>query len=161
MSTVGREHEPAEVLVGRWRTQGWTRESGTVPPPGSRRRTSASGWPAGTPSCIPWTPGFADTVQGAEIIGDDPARSSYVAQYFGSDGPAAYEASLAGEGEDLVWAMADDSTRFAGRFSADAAPLAGPLWDGKRLGRSSRPAVGRSVRAHNVRHVAGHRERSS
>jgi hypothetical protein len=31
MSTVGREHEPPEVLVGRWRTQGRTRESGDRP----------------------------------------------------------------------------------------------------------------------------------
>jgi hypothetical protein len=43
MSTVGREHEPPEVLVGRWRTQGWTRESGTVMREYPRRLAMAMG----------------------------------------------------------------------------------------------------------------------
>jgi hypothetical protein len=45
-------------------------------------------------------------VEGAEIIGWDPARDAYVTQYFGSDGPSAYEANLA----DVEWrARLDDA----------------------------------------------------
>jgi hypothetical protein len=41
-------------------------------------------------------------VEGAEIIGWDPARDAYITQYFGSDGPNAYEASLAEENGALA-----------------------------------------------------------
>jgi hypothetical protein len=37
-------------------------------------------------------------VEGAEIIGWDPSRASYITQYFGSDGATAYEATLGEEG---------------------------------------------------------------
>jgi hypothetical protein len=38
-----------------------------------------------------------ERVEGAEIIGWDPARDAYVTRYFGSDGPNAYEATLVEE----------------------------------------------------------------
>jgi hypothetical protein len=37
-------------------------------------------------------------VEGAEIIGLDTSRASYITQYFGSDGATAYEATLGEEG---------------------------------------------------------------
>jgi hypothetical protein len=64
-------------------------------------------------------------VEGAEIIGWDAARASDVTQYFGSDGPTAYEATLEKEGETLVWSMHSDTTRFAGEFGADGNTITG------------------------------------
>jgi hypothetical protein len=64
-------------------------------------------------------------VEGAEIIGYDPARRSYVTQYFGTDGPTAYEATLEEEGETLVWAMRSETTKFAGHFSVDGNVITG------------------------------------
>jgi hypothetical protein len=55
-------------------------------------------------------------VEGAEIIGWDPARSVYVAQYFGNDGPNPYEASFVEAGTELVWSMRSDTDRFTGAF---------------------------------------------
>jgi hypothetical protein len=47
------------------------------------------------PSCTPSAPRVGkEHVEGAEIIGWDPARDAYITQYFGRDGPNAYEASL-------------------------------------------------------------------
>lgn len=46
-----------------------------------------------------------EKVEGAEIIGYDAERASYVTQYFGSDGPTAYEAALNEQEGDLVWSM--------------------------------------------------------
>ncbi len=63
-------------------------------------------------------------IEGAEIIGYDPARRSYVTQYFGSDGPSAYEASLSEEGS-LVWRMRSEANRFTGTFSDDGNVIAG------------------------------------
>ena len=55
-------------------------------------------------------------VEGAEIIGWDPARGVYVTQYFGSDGPNAYEASLTEENGALVWRMGLLAPVIAGAF---------------------------------------------
>jgi hypothetical protein len=38
-------------------------------------------------------------------------------QYFGSDGPNAYEAGLVVEGEALVWTMLSARDRFTGTFN--------------------------------------------
>jgi hypothetical protein len=55
------------------------------------------------PSCTPSAPRVGkEHVEGAEIIGWDPARDAYITQYFGSDGPNAYEASLAEENGALA-----------------------------------------------------------
>jgi hypothetical protein len=64
-------------------------------------------------------------VEGAEIIGWDPARDAYVTQYFGSDGPNAYEASLAEVDDALVWRMRSVTDRFAGAFSDDGNTITG------------------------------------
>jgi hypothetical protein len=74
-------------------------------------------------------------VEGAEFIGYDPARASYVTQYFGSDGLAGYEATLEEESDGLVWTMRGEATKFAGRFSAGGNTITGHwelLDDGSR-----------------------------
>jgi Protein of unknown function (DUF1579) len=122
----GADHKRLEVLVGRWKTQGRTRETEDAP--------------AVTIDAVDtyeWAPGgFAllhgvdanmgdEKVEGAEIIGYDPERGAYVTQYFGSDGPESYEAELAEEDGDLIWRMRTDTSRFAGTFSEDAAVITG------------------------------------
>jgi hypothetical protein len=64
-------------------------------------------------------------IDGAEIIGWDPDRSAYTTLYFGSDGPNAYEASLAEEEGSLVWTMRSRSDRFRGVFGEDDAVIEG------------------------------------
>jgi hypothetical protein len=117
--------ERLEALVGRWKTEG--------------RTTDASGDPGDQIDAIDTyerLPGGAllhlvdaqvgdQKVEGAEIVGHDPDRNTYATQYFGSDGPTAYEASLTQEGEGLIWRMHSKTTRFTGRFSEDGSVIAG------------------------------------
>jgi hypothetical protein len=58
-------------------------------------------------------------VEGAEIIGYDPDRAACVTECFGSDGPAAYEASLGELDGALTWTMRSKADRFTGTFSDD------------------------------------------
>jgi hypothetical protein len=67
-------------------------------------------------------------VEGAEIIGYDPARAGYVTQYFGSDGANAYEASLVEDDGALVWTMRSEKDRFTGTFNDDGNMITGH-WD--------------------------------
>jgi hypothetical protein len=125
-SEPSNEHERLEALVGRWRTEGWTRETAESP----AARVEAV-------DTYEWLPGrFAllhsvdarvgeEQVEGAEIIGWDPARSAYITQYFGSDGSSAYEASLTEEQGALVWSMRSRVDRFTGRFSDDGSTITG------------------------------------
>jgi hypothetical protein len=64
-------------------------------------------------------------VEGAGIIGWDPARNAYITQYFGSDGPNAYEASLAEEDGALAWNMRSRTDRFRGGFGDDGNTITG------------------------------------
>jgi Protein of unknown function (DUF1579) len=122
----GSEHERLEALVGRWKTEGWT--------------TGGSGTPAARIDAVDdyeWLPGgFAllhrvdarvgdQTVEGAEIIGYDPGRRTFVTQYFGSDGPSAYEASLTEEDGALVWRMQSKTDRFTGTFGEGGDTITG------------------------------------
>jgi Protein of unknown function (DUF1579) len=125
-SDPGSEHERLEVLVGSWKTEGWTRETPEAP----AVRIDAV-------DTYEWLDGgFAllhrvdarvgdERVRGAEIIGWDPDRQAYVTQYFGSDGPASYEASLSEEDGALVWRMRSEQDRFTGRFSDDGDTITG------------------------------------
>jgi hypothetical protein len=120
--------ERLDALVGRWKTKG--------------RITDASGVPADRIDAVDTyerLPGGAllhlvdaqvgdQKVEGAEIIGYDPARGSYVTQYFGSDGPNAYEASLGEEDGALVWTMLSKNDRFTGTFNHDRHIITGH-WD--------------------------------
>jgi hypothetical protein len=122
----GPEHRRLAALLGRWKTEGWTEESADAP------AVEVDAW-----DTYEWLPGrFAllhsvdarvgdDEIEGAEIIGWDPARSAYLTQYFGSDGPSAYEASLVEEGGSLVWSMRSAADRFRGTFSDDGNTIAG------------------------------------
>jgi hypothetical protein len=122
----GMEHERLEALIGRWRTEGWTSETAEAP----AARIEAV-------DTYEWLPGrYAllhtvdarvgeERVEGAEIIGWDPARSAYITQYFGSDGPNAYEASLTEEQRALVWSMRSRADRSTGRFSDDGNVITG------------------------------------
>jgi hypothetical protein len=95
----GPEQRRLESLVGRWKTEGWTRET----PEAEAQRIGAF-------DTYEWLHGgFAllhlvdarvgdEKVDGAEIIGFDPERGLYATQYFGSDGPTAYEAELEDQG---------------------------------------------------------------
>ena len=125
----GPAHRHLAVLVGRWRTQGRTRATAGSPAA-----------PIEAVDTYEWLPGhFAllhtvdarvgeEHVDGAEIIGWDPARDAYVTQYFGSDGPNAYEASLAEEDGALVWSMRSPADRFTGSFGDDGNTITGH-WD--------------------------------
>jgi len=67
-------------------------------------------------------------VEGAEIIGYDPARGIYLTQHFGSDGPSTYEASLFEDDGALVWTMRSDKDRFKGTFNDERNVITGH-WD--------------------------------
>jgi Protein of unknown function (DUF1579) len=133
------ERKRLEALVGRWQTEGWTRETADAP----AARIEAV-------DTYEWLPGqFAllhtvdarvgkEQVEGAEIIGWDPARSAYISQYFGSDGPNAYEASLTEEEGSLVWSMRSREDRFTGRFSDDGNVITG-RWEQLDDDQSWRP----------------------
>ena len=119
-------HRRLAALVGRWQTQGQTRETAEAP----AARIEAV-------DTYEWLPGrFAllhtvdahvgkEHVEGAEIIGWDSARDAYITQYFGNDGPNAYEASLDEEDGALVWSMRSPTDRFTGSFSDDGNTITG------------------------------------
>lgn len=122
----GSPHLRLESLVGRWRTKGWTRETSEGP----AARIEAT-------DTYEWLPGGfgllhtvdarvgEEHVEGAEIIGWDPERDAYATQYFGSDGPSAYEARLTEEDGALVWSMRSSQDRFTGTFSKDGNTITG------------------------------------
>jgi hypothetical protein len=79
-----------------------------------------------------------ERVEGAEIIGYDPALASFRTQYFGSDGPSAYEASLEEEDGALVWRMQGENDRFAGTFADHGDTLEGH-WEARSEDATWRP----------------------
>jgi hypothetical protein len=122
----GPEHERLVALIGRWRTQGRTRE--TAEAPAARiEAVDTYEWLPGRYALLHLVDAHVgeEHVQGAEIIGWDPARGAYVTQYFGSDGPSAYEATLAERDGALVWSMRSAADRFTGTFSDDGDTLTG------------------------------------
>ena len=64
-------------------------------------------------------------VEGAEIIGFDPALGHFRTQYFGNDGPSAYEAEFSEENGVRVWSMRGEKERFRGTFNADGDVITG------------------------------------
>jgi Protein of unknown function (DUF1579) len=117
--------ERLDVLIGKWRTEG--------------RTTCASGGRADRIDAVDTyerLPGGAllhlvdakvgdQRVEGAEIIGYDPTREAYLTQYFGSDGPNAYEASLVEDEGALVWTMRSGTDRFTGTFNQERNVITG------------------------------------
>jgi hypothetical protein len=120
------EHERLDALIGRWKTEGWTRETPEAPPAKIDAVDTYEWLPGGFGLLHTVDAKVGDEkVEGAEVIGYDPDRGAYVTQYFGSDGPTAYEASLTQESEGLTWRMRSKTTRFAGVFSDDASVITG------------------------------------
>ena len=127
MTQLSREqNERLGALVGRWHTQGWTREEAGTP----SERIDAT-------DTYEWLPGRAallhlvdatvgeTKVEGAEIIGFDPDRGHYGTLYYGTDGPTAYEADLTDTDGVLVWEMRSAGSRFRGSFDADGELITG------------------------------------
>ena len=126
---AGPEHERLAVLVGRWKTHGWTREAPGEP----AARIDAT-------DTYEWLPGrFAllhrvdarvggQKVEGAEILGYDPESRAYVTQYFGSDDPNAYEARFVEDNRALMWTMQSERDRFTGTFNDERDVITGH-WD--------------------------------
>jgi hypothetical protein len=123
---MAHEHERLGVLVGRWKTEGWTREAPGAPA-SKIDAVDTYEWLHGRFGLLHLVDARVgdEKVDGAEIIGYDPARESYITQYFGSDGPAAYEATLGEEEGALVWRMRTETQRFAGGFSDDGDTITG------------------------------------
>ena len=136
---AGAEHKRLDALIGRWKTDGSTREM-----PG------APGVKIDAVDTYEWLPGgFAllhavdakmgdERVEGAEIIGYDPDRGTYVTLYFGNDGATAYEADLTEESDGLTWRMRSKTTRFTGVFNEDGTVITGH-WELLQDGRDWRP----------------------
>jgi uncharacterized protein DUF1579 len=116
------EQTRLSVLVGRWRTQGWTKDT-----------TESAAARIDAEDTYEWLPGgFAllhrvdarvgeERVEGAEIIGCNPVRGEYITQYFGSDGQNAYHAAFIEEKGALVWSMRSRTDRR--RWEHDQQPL--------------------------------------
>jgi hypothetical protein len=123
---AGSEHQRLAVLVGRWKTQGTTRPSPDAPAV-TIDATDTYEWLPGRRGLLHIVDAWMgeEHVEGAEILGWDPDRKSYVTLYFGTDGPGSYQASLEEDGDTNVWRMRSESERFTGRFSPDGATIDG------------------------------------
>jgi Protein of unknown function (DUF1579) len=122
----GAEHERLEALIGNWKTDGWTKETPEAPAAKIDAVDTYQWLPGGFGLVHSVDAKVGDEkVEGAEIIGYDPDRGAYVTQYFGSDGPAAYEANLARENEALIWRMRSKENRFTGTFNDDGTVITG------------------------------------
>jgi hypothetical protein len=120
--------ERLDVLIGRWKTEGWTTDASGIQVDRIEALDTYERLPGGALLHLVDARVGDVTVEGAEIIGYDPARGSYVTQYFGTDGPASYEASLREDEETLVWTMLSAADRFTGTFNDDLTVITGH-WD--------------------------------
>ena len=131
-------HGRLEALIGRWRTEGWTREAAGSPAARIDAVDTYERLPGGALLHRVDARVGEEKVDGAEIIGYHPERKMYVTQYFGSDGPNAYEASLSEEDGTLVWRMGSKADRFTGTFSDDRSVITGQ-WESLGEDSSWRP----------------------
>jgi hypothetical protein len=115
-------------LIGRWKTAGRTTGASTVPADQIDAIATYQRLPGAALLHLVDAQVGVQKVEGAEIIGFDPARGSYVTQYFGSDGPNAYEANLVEDDGALVWTMRSKKDRFTGTFNDERNVIAGH-WD--------------------------------
>jgi hypothetical protein len=109
--------ERLEVLIGTWKTEGRTTEASGAPPDRIEAVDTYERLPGGALLHLVDAQVGDHRVEGAEIIGYDPAKGSYVTQYFGNDGPNAYEASLSEDDGVLAWTMRSKDDRFTGTFN--------------------------------------------
>jgi Protein of unknown function (DUF1579) len=114
-----------EVLIGRWKTEGQTIDASGAPPDKIVAIDTYERLPGGALLHLVDARVGDQKVEGAELIGHDADRDTYVTQSFGTDGLTAYEASLTEEGEGLTWRMRSKATRFTGRFSEDGNVITG------------------------------------
>jgi hypothetical protein len=120
--------ERLDALIGRWKTEGWTTEAPGVRADRIDAVDTYERLPGGAVLHLVNAQVGEQKVEGAEIIGYDPARERYVTQYFGSDGANAYEASLVEDDGGLVWTMRSEKDRFTGTFN-DQRNLITGHWD--------------------------------
>ena len=121
----GSALERLDALIGKWKTRGTTTDASAVPADRIDAIDTYERLPGGALLHLVDARVGLQKVDGAEIIGYDPDRRTYVTQYFGSDGPTAYEASLTEESEGLMWRMRSKTTRFIGIFSEDGNVITG------------------------------------
>jgi hypothetical protein len=119
------ELERLDALIGRWKTEGQTTG---VPADRIDAIDTYERLPGGALLHLVDARVGDQTVEGAEIIGYDAASGSYLTQYFGSDGPSAYEASLVEDDGVLVWTMRSTKDRFNGTFNHERIVITGH-WD--------------------------------
>ena len=112
--------ERLDVLIGRWRREGSTTGASAAPADRIDAVDTYERLPGGALLHLVDAKVGAQKVEGAEIIGYDPARAVYLTQYFGSDGPNAYEASLVEDEGALVWTMRGASDHSRARSTANA-----------------------------------------
>ena len=117
-------HRRLAALVGQWRTEGRTVD---MPEPLLIDAVDTYEWlPGGSASCTSSTPGLARSRSRApRSSGGIRRAASTVTQYFGTDGPNAYDASLAEEDGRLVRRMSSPRDRFTGSFSEDGNTITG------------------------------------
>jgi hypothetical protein len=120
--------ERLDALIGRWRTEGWTTEAAGIPADRIDAVDTYKRLPGGALLHLVDAQVGDQKVEGAEIIGYDPARRGYVTQYFGSEGANAYEASLVEDDGPLVWTMRSEKDRFRGTFNDERNMITGH-WD--------------------------------
>jgi hypothetical protein len=118
---VNEPLERLDVLIGRWHTAGRTTDGADE----IEAVDTYERLPGGALLHLVDAEVGDQKVEGAEIIGYDPARESYVTRYFGSDGANEYEASLGEDGDVLVWAMRSERDRFTGTFDDDRGLITG------------------------------------
>jgi hypothetical protein len=121
----GAALERLDALIGRWKTAGRTTGASTVPAHQIDAIDTYQRLPGGALLHLVDAQVGDQKVKGAEIIGFDPARGSYATQYFGSDGPNAYEASLVENDGALVWTMRSKKDRFTGTFNDERNVITG------------------------------------
>jgi catechol 2,3-dioxygenase-like lactoylglutathione lyase family enzyme len=120
MEASVEEHERLAALIGRWKTEGSTREAPGAPAAEIEAVDTYEWLPGGFGLLHVVDAKVGDQrVEGAEIIGYDADRSAYITLYVGSEGSTAYQASLTQESEGLTWRMRSKTTRFRGVFNED------------------------------------------
>jgi hypothetical protein len=124
----GAALERLDALIGRWKTEGRTSATSAVPADQIDAVDTYERLPGGALLHLVDARVGDQKVEGAELIGFDSARGSYVTQYFGSDGPTAYEANLVEDDGTLVWIMRSKKNRFSGTFNDERNVITGH-WD--------------------------------
>jgi hypothetical protein len=120
--------ERLDALIGRWKTEGRTSDASAGPAAQIDAIDTYERLPGGALLHLVDAQVGDQKVEGAELIGFDSARGSYVTQYFGSDGPSAYEADLVDDDGTLVWMMRSEKDRFRGTFNDERNVITGH-WD--------------------------------